>query len=127
MWDVRFEEDPNDTTTNLADEIVNNLTDQDCSLVSFLFIDDGAMVVTDKISYLEINAAPSGLDVSCPTQRDNRAFFWELDGDRLTMIDENDILKTITIELENDTFITAGENINASNYTGAEAVFTKHH
>lgn len=125
MTDVRFEEDPNDTSLNLADEVVDFLAAQDCFLVTFTFNVDGTVTSSDKIAYLEINAGPNGLDVPCPSLSDTASATWELVGDQLTLIDENDTVETITVSLESNTLIIAGDEIDANNYTGAEAVFTK--
>ena len=126
MSDVRFEEDPNDTSLNLADEVVDFLFAQDCILVSFTFNADGSVTSSDRINYLEINAGPNGLDVPCPTESDVEAATWILDGDQLTLDDGNGSVETITITFEgNNTFVISGDEIDANNYAGAEAVFSR--
>ena len=125
MTDVRFEEDPSDPSLNLADEIVDELLQEDCILVSFIFNTDGSVTSTDKVNYLQVNAGPNGLDVPCPTQSDNETASWSLEGDQLTLDDGNGTVETITIELEGNTLIIAGEDIDENNYVGAEAIFTK--
>lgn len=125
MSDVRFEEDPDDTSLNLADEVVDFLFAQGCVLVSFTFNADGTVTSSDKVNYLEINAGPNGLDVPCPTETDIEAATWVLDGNQLTLTDENDEAETITIELESNTLIIAGDEIDANNYSGAEAIFSR--
>lgn len=126
MSDVRFEEDPDDTTLNLADEVVDFLYAQDCILVSFTFNADGNFTSSDKINYLEINAGPNGLDVPCPTESDVETATWVLVGDQLTIDDGNGSIETITIAFEgNNTLIISGDDIDANNYAGAEAVFTR--
>ena len=125
MTDVRFQEDPNDTSLNLADEIVDQLVEEECFLVSFTFNADGSASGENKVNYIEINAGPTGLDVPCPEQSDIEATIWSLTGNQLTFINENQEEETITIQLEGNTLILAGDDINAENYTGAEAVFTR--
>lgn len=125
MTDVRFQEDPNDTSLNLADEIVDQLVEEECFLVSFTFNADGSASGENKVNYIEINAGPTGLDVPCPEQSDIEATIWSLTGNQLTFINENQEEETITIQLEGNTLILAGDDINAENYTGAEVVFTR--
>ena len=125
MTDVRFDDDPNNTTLNLADEIVDQLVEENCFLVSFTFNADGTATADNKVNYLEVNAGPNGLDVPCPTQSDIESTLWSLAGNQLTFINDNQEEETITIQLDGNTMIIAGEDIDANNYTGAEAVFTK--
>ena len=109
----------------LADEIVDELLAEDCFLVSFTFNADGTATAEDKVNYIEVNAGPSGLEVPCPSQSDIESTLWSLDGDQLTFINDNQEEETITIQLEEDTLIIAGEDIDEDNYAGAEAVFTR--
>jgi len=124
MTDVRFTE-VDDATLILADEIVDELLAEDCFLVSFTFNADGTATAEDKVNYIEVNAGPSGLEVPCPSQSDIESTLWSLDGDQLTFINDNQEEETITIQLEEDTLIIAGEDIDEDNYAGAEAVFTR--
>lgn len=125
MTDVRFQEDPTDTSLNLADEIVDQLVEENCFLVTFTFNADGTASGENKVNYIEINAGPTGLEVPCPEQSDMEATLWSLTGNQLTFINEDQEEETITIELEGNTLILAGDDINAENYTGAEVVFTR--
>jgi len=125
MTDVRFEEDPNDTSLNLADEIVDQLVNENCFLVSFTFNADGTASADNKVNFIQVNAGPMGLDVPCPDQSDVETTTWSLVGDQLTFINEDLEEETITIQLEGNTLILAGDDINAENYTGAEVVFTR--
>ena len=51
MTDVDFEEDPNDTSLNLADEIVDRLAEEDCFLVTFTFNADGTGSVSNSVNF----------------------------------------------------------------------------
>ncbi len=125
LTDVRFEEDPNDTTLNLADEIVDELTQEGCVLVSFTFNSDNTVSSTDRLNFIEVNAGPTGLDVPCPTNSLDENGTWSLDGNQLTVDNGNGMVETLTIQLEGNTLILNGEDIDENNYAGAEAVFTK--
>ncbi len=124
MTDVRFPDDPNDTSLNLADEIVDQLVQENCFLVSFTFNADGSVSSEDKVNFIEVNSGPMSLDVPCPDNSTVETAEWILEGNQLTLTGANQE-ETITIELDGNTLIIAGEEINAQNYAGAEAVFTK--
>lgn len=124
MTDVRFEEDPEDTSLNLADEIVDRLVQEECFLVSFTFNADGTVSSLDRVSFIEVNVGPMGLDVPCPEESLTETGQWVLEGDQLSLVGEEEE-ETIEIQLEGDILIIAGEQIDAENFTGAEAVFTR--
>ena len=125
LTDVRFDQDPNDTSLNLADEIVDELFNEDCVLVSFTFSADGTVSSTDKLNFIEVNAGPTGVDIPCPTDSLDESGTWSLDGNQLTVDDGNGTVETLTIQLNGDTLILAGEDIDENNYAGAEAVFAR--
>lgn len=110
---------------NLAAEIVDNLADEGCYLVSLDFNEDSSVIGTYKTDFIEINAGPTGLDVPCPTESLTETSVWSLDGNQLTFINEDLEEETIEISLDGNTLILAGEAIDADNYSGAEAVFMK--
>ncbi|UJH68424.1 lipocalin family protein [Allomuricauda sp. SCSIO 65647] len=123
LTDARFEENG---SLNFVDEVVDFLAAQDCFLISFTFNADGTVTSEDKINYLQQNVGTGGLDIDCPTQSDTETATWVLEGDQLTLDDGNGTTETITIAFEgNSTLVIAGEDIDANNYAGAEAVFTK--
>jgi len=125
LTDVRFMEDPNDTSLNLADEIVDRLVEENCVLVSFTFNQDGSVSSSDRLNFIEINAGPNGLDVPCPTESDDLTGTWSLDGNQLTVDDGSGTAETLTVELDGNTLIIPGDDIDPENYAGAEAVFTR--
>ena len=125
MTDVDFNEDVNDTSLNLADEIVDELIQENCVLVSFTFQADGTVSSVDRLDFLEINAGPTGLDVPCPNESLNDTGTWSLEGNQLTVDNGEGDMETITIELDGNTLIIAGEDIDEDNYAGAEAIFTR--
>lgn len=125
LTDVRFMEDPNDTSLNLADEIVDQLVEENCILVSFTFNENGSVFSSDRLNFIEINAGPNGLDVPCPTQSDDLTGTWSLEGNQLTVDDGSGTVETLTVELDGNTLIIPGEEIDPENYGDAEAVFTR--
>ena len=98
LTDVRFDQDPNDTSLNLADEIVDELFNEDCVLVSFTFSADGTVSSTDKLNFIEVNASPTGLDIPCPTDSLDESCTWSFDGNQLTCDDCNGTVETLTIQ-----------------------------
>ena len=125
LTDVRFDEDPNDTTLNFADELVDQLVEDNCFLVTFTFNGDSTVTSTDKLNFVEVNAGPNGLEVPCPSQSDDLSGTWSLSGNQLTIDDGAGDIRTLTIELNGNILILNGADIDENNYDGAEAVFTK--
>lgn len=115
----------NSSDLNLAAEIIDNLVDEQCYLVTFNFNGNGTATAEDKTNYIEVNATPTGLDVPCPTQSDIESSTWSLDGNQLTFINADMEEETIEITIDGDTMILDGEDVDADNYVGAQAVFTK--
>ncbi len=114
-----------DTELNLAAEIIDNLAEEQCYLVTFVFNADGTASAEDKTNYIEVNAGPNGLDVPCPTQSDTESTTWSLEGNQLTFINADMEEETIEVAIEGNTMVIAGEVIDADNYSGAQAIFTK--
>ncbi len=126
MTDVRFTENLLDPTLNLADEIVDFLAEENCYLASFTFNADGTLTSSNSVNYIVPDATPTGLSVDCPTESDTDSGTWSLEGNQLTLTDENDVSETLTIQFEgNSTLVISGDDIDENNFAGAEAVFTR--
>lgn len=125
LTEIRYEEDPEDTSLNLAEEIFDRLSQEDCVLVSFTFNANGTMSGSNKLNFIEIDASPTGLDVACPEQSETETGNWTLEGNQLTVDDGSGQMETTTIGLEGNTLVIAGDEIDENNYAGAEAVFTR--
>ena len=123
--DARFDEDPNDTSLNLADELVDKLAEENCYLVAFTFNNDNTFSSTDKVNYVEINAGPTGLNVDCPEQQDSSSGTWSLSGNQLTLTETNKSPRTLTVKFEGELLVLEGEAIDSNNYAGADAIFSK--
>ncbi|TKD66602.1 lipocalin family protein [Flavobacterium sp. ASW18X] len=124
MTDVQIEEE-NSTQLNLFEEIVDALNAESCALLTFEFDAEGSVTATDKISFLEVNSGPTGLDVPCPTQSDTETSVWRLEGDQLTFINEDLEEETITVQIDGDTMVVAGNEFDDENLTEATIIFTK--
>lgn len=124
LTDVQIEEESS-TQLNLFEEIVDELNAENCALLTFEFDAEGTVTATDKISYLEINGGLTGLDVSCPTESDMATSIWRLEGDQLTFINENAEEETITVQIEGDTMVIAGNEFDDENLTEGTLTFTK--
>ncbi|NNC34883.1 MAG: hypothetical protein HKO09_08410 [Croceitalea sp.] len=126
LTDIRYENNTDNTDLIFAQQILEVLVDQSCDLTTFTFNADGTVVAESKLEYLEFNAGANGLEVPCPEQSIIENSLWSLDGDQLTVINDQQEEETITITFEgNNTFIISGEEVDASNYVGADAVFNR--
>ena len=124
LTEVNFTGDDS-SQLNLAAEIIDNLAAEQCYLVTFNFNSNGTATADDKTNYIEVNATPTGLDVPCPTQSDIESSTWSLDGNQLTFINADMEEETIEVTIDGNTMILDGEDVDADNYVGAQAIFTK--
>lgn len=124
--ELRVDESVDDDDLDFAQQIVDFLVGEDCDLVTFDFNDDERVQVDNRVNFLRPSATPTGLTVPCPEESDMENSAWSLEGDQLTFINDMEEELTITVTFEDeDTLIIAGSDINAENFTGAEAVFTR--
>ncbi|MEM8998850.1 MAG: hypothetical protein AAGB24_01185 [Bacteroidota bacterium] len=121
LTDLEIDESIDDLDLDLADFVLESLVSEECYLLTFVFNDDGTMVSTDKLSYIEVD----GLSVSCPEGQDELMYEWMLEMDQLTLIDSGE-QETITILLNEtgDMLTIAGADIDPT-YEGANAIFTR--
>lgn len=123
---LRIDESVDDDDLNFAQQIVDFLVGEDCDFVIFEFNADGTVQVDNRTNFLRPSATATGLTVPCPEESDMENSAWSLEGDQLTFINDMEEEVTITVTFEGeDTLIIAGGDINAENFTGADAVFTK--
>ncbi|WP_431125801.1 hypothetical protein [Flagellimonas flava] len=125
LTDILIDPAVNDDDLNFAKEIIAFLQNENCDLVILSFNDSGTLESENKIDHLSINVGTGGLDIPCPTESDEENSLWVLDGDQLTISREGEDDEVITIQLDGNTLIIPGESVDANNYDGAEAVFTK--
>ncbi|MEM9648673.1 MAG: lipocalin family protein [Bacteroidota bacterium] len=125
LTDIRIDEGTNDDDLNFAKQILGFLQGIDCELIIFTFNESGTLDTDSKIDHLSINVGTGGLDIPCPTEIDEESALWVLNGDQLTISKEGEADEVFTIELDGNTLIVPGESVDANNYAGADAVFTR--
>jgi hypothetical protein len=126
LTDIRYENTQENTDLIFAKQILEVLLSQECELTSFTFNADGSVMAESKLEYLEFNAGANGLEVPCPELSDIENSLWSLEGNQLTVINEQQEEEMIIITFEgNNTFVISGEEVDAANYVGADAVFTR--
>jgi len=72
--------DPNNSTLNLGAEILNNLTAEECYILTFIFNSDLTVMVENAVNFVVPNATPNGLSVECPTQSNTESSTYTYDG-----------------------------------------------
>ncbi|MDO6490253.1 MULTISPECIES: lipocalin family protein [unclassified Cellulophaga] len=110
---------------SLPQEIAKNLIDQGCKIITYTFNADDTFVGKDKLNYFVIESNGAGIEVDCPEETDTLVGAWDLDGDQLTITDPTGGKTVITVDLNGNTLIIAGEDIDEGNYEGLDVVFTK--
>lgn len=125
LTDIRIDPGTDDDDLDFAKQIIAFLQGIDCELITFTFNESGTLDTDSKINHLSINVGTGGLDIPCPTDMDEESALWMLNGDQLTISREGEADEVFTIELDGNTLIVPGESVDANNYTGADAVFTR--
>ncbi|MEO9513047.1 MAG: lipocalin family protein [Flavobacteriaceae bacterium] len=125
LTDLTVDSTVDDDDLDFAKEILLFLQAENCDLITFTFDESGTLMSDSKINNLSINVGVGGLDVPCPTESDEEGSLWVLEGDQLTISREGEDDQVITIQLDENTLIIPGESVDANNYAGADAVFTK--
>lgn len=125
VWEISEVRTEPSSSLNLPKEIADILITEGCKLLVFTFQENGSATSASKLNHITFNATPTGLDVDCPTQTDTESSSWELVGDQLTITPTMGDAETFTIKLSSSTLIIAGEDIDASNYSGTDVVFSK--
>ncbi len=126
LTDLRIDSGVDNDDLDFAKQIIAFLQGIDCDLVTFTFNENGTVSSENRANFLSIDVGMNGLEIPCPTESETEASVWSLEGDQLTFVNENMEEETITISFEgNDTLIIAGADIDAENFAGADAIFTR--
>lgn len=129
LWAIsglRFDETLDDDDLEFAEEILDFLTAQECYILTFDFMNDGTVITDSKANFIQANIGVGGLEIPCPEESEMITAMWSLDGNQLTITDEDLEEETITVTFEDDnTIIIDGSFVDENNYDGAEAVFTR--
>ena len=124
LTELHIEEGQSTDDLELAQAVLQLLVENECDVATFDFMEDGTLVSENKASFLEVSVGLDGITVPCPEESSTESVTWVLDGDQLTLTDNDRDQETITIELEGDTLIIASGGIDPD-FDGADAVFTR--
>lgn len=113
------------SSVSLPQEIAKNLINKGCKIVTYTFNADDTFVGKDKLNYFVIESNGGGIEVDCPEETDTLVGTWNLNEDQLTITDPTGEETVITVNLNGNTLIIAGEDIDEDNYDGLDVVFTK--
>ncbi|RKN79476.1 lipocalin-like domain-containing protein [Ulvibacterium marinum] len=120
--------DDADGEIKLANEVIQVLISQGCDILSFEFKSDQTMQAEYRDftqTGTDVNSGGTGLLIECPENAEITSSTWSLEGDQLTIVDNDGMSDTVTIILNGDTLTVSAEIIDEDNLAGAEAVFKK--
>ncbi|QLG44596.1 lipocalin-like domain-containing protein [Costertonia aggregata] len=112
----------------LANDVIKVLVAQDCEILTFSFKDDDTVTATSKDfteTGRDVKPDGSGLLIECPANSVTESSVWNLEGDQLTFINEDQTQETVTIELDGNTLTIPAEVVNDDNLQGAKAIFKR--
>lgn len=124
-WEIHEVQKEQSSTLNLPKEIADKLLEEGCKLLTFTFSEDGSVTTKSKLNHITFDAGPTGITVDCPQQEDTESSVWELNGNKLTFADSPISTDTITIDLDGNTLIIDGADIDADNYSDMKIVFKR--
>ncbi len=114
------------TNLNLGEDILDALTAEGCVLVSFKFDEDGNLETQSGVNYLEINAGLTGLEVSCPTEKDIEFTLYTYANGLLTFLDESGEEVTVEATIDGDIMTVNAQDLDLPNFNSeGELIFTK--
>jgi len=107
--------DPNNSTLNLGAEILDNLTAEECYILTFIFNSDLTVMVENAVNFVVPNATPNGLSVECPTQSNTESSTYTYDGTILTIVDQNGEMQSIQVTIEGDIMTVNATDLDVDN------------
>jgi len=118
--------DANSSNVNLGAEILDQLTAEECYILTFTFNEDLTLSAENAVNYLEINATATGLEVPCPAQKDTESSTYTYDGTTLTTVDMNGETVEVKVSVDGDTMSADATDLDIPNFDIAgEIVFKK--
>ncbi len=131
-WDATELRIDNDTASDDAKngrDALNFLTAKDCFIITFTFEESLAVIAENSVNYLEIgvNSEGTGLDIPCPTQKDTDMSVYTIEGNTLSIVDEDGMTITTTVDIDGDTMAIDASALDIPNFnaTDAELIFKK--
>ncbi len=106
------------SNVNLGADILQNLTNEGCYILTFNFNEDLTLVAENAVNYLEINATPTGLEVPCPTQKDTDQGTYTYDGSILTIVDSNSETVMVNVMVEGSIMSANASELDIPNFDG---------
>ncbi len=116
------------TEEEFGQQILDELSAADCYLVTLTFNEDLSLVTSDATNYLEIgvNSQGTGLEVSCPSQRDTYTTSYTYAEGVLTFIDENQQTVSVNVTIDGNVMVVSAQELGVENFdAGGELRFTR--
>jgi hypothetical protein len=130
-WDLTaLDIEPGTATTEeeFGQQILDELTAAECYLVTLTFNEDLSLVTQDATNYLEIGVdiQGTGLEVSCPSQRDSYTTAYTYADGTLTFIDENQQTVSVNVDIVGEVMVISAQELDVENFNaGGELLFTR--
>ncbi len=131
-WDATALQIDNDTASDEAKngrDALDFLTAKDCFIITFIFNSDASAIAENSVNYLEIgvNSEGTGLDIPCPDQKDIDNSVYTIDGNQLSIVDNQGMTITTTVSIDGDTMSVDASDLDIPNFnaTGAKLIFKK--
>jgi len=118
--------DSNNSNVNFGAEILANLTADQCYIITFTFNQDLTVTGDNAVNYVQINATPTGIDVPCPTQKDDLVGTYTYDGTTLTTVDDSGTTVVVKVSVDGNTMSADATDLDLPNFDAdGEILFEK--
>ncbi len=130
-WDLTaldIDEGTATTEEEFGQQILDELSASECYLVTLTFNENLTLVASDATNYLEIgvNSQGSGLEVSCPSQRDTYTTVYTYADGVLTFVDDNQQSVSVNVTINGNIMVVSAQELGVENFdAGGELLFTK--
>jgi len=112
----------------MGEDLLNFLTALDCYIVTLTFNEDLSLLTENSVNYIQINVNQSGtgLDVPCPTEKDEDTTVYTYENGVLTFIDDNQETVSVAAVITGNTMVISAQEFGVDNFdTGGDLIFTR--
>ena len=114
------------TYLNLAEDALNKLRKEDCTIVTFEFKNDATLITENAINYLNISAGPTGLVVPCPIEKDTQTTTYTYENGVIKFKDKDGDDVSAKATVDGNKMTVDAEGLDLPNFnTKGELVFKK--
>lgn len=123
--ELQFDGDASDEL-EFGKQILDDLTENDCTILTFTFNEDLSLVFENSANYLSIGATNTGLTIPCPTELDITNSVYTYDGETITTFNDDQEVITVGAIVEGDILTVDAADLDIPNFNdGGTLIFER--